>query len=151
MYVIPAGLVKVVFVVPCLSSCLIFLSVYLNLILCICANEFWCILFDPWVPLKNSVCTDGVSPGKEDLIIIIPCWIQTSRFWKSFCTYIWHIWLSTAHHISFLLKGIFSDFNNNFLWHESEDLNQKCLFPKFHLIPILRFQVTHDYVYFILP
>ena len=37
------------------------------------------------------------------------------------------------------IKGIFSDFNNIFLWHESEDVHKKSLFPKFQLIPILRF------------
>ena len=48
-------------------------------------------------------------------------------------------------------KGIFSDFNNIFLWHESEDTNKKSLFPKFQLIPILRFQVMPHYVCFIAP
>ena len=48
-------------------------------------------------------------------------------------------------------KGIFSDSNNIFLWHESEDINEKSLFPKFQLIPILSFQVMHDYVCFIAP
>ena len=48
-----------------------------------------------------------------------------------------------------VFKGIFSDFHNIFLWHESEGINQKSLFPKFQLIPILRFQVMHDYVCFI--
>ena len=48
-------------------------------------------------------------------------------------------------------KGIFSDSNNIFLWHESEDINEKSLFPKFQLFPILRFQVMHDYVCFIAP
>ena len=38
----------------------------------------------------------------------------------------------------FLLKGIFSDSNNIFLWHKSEDINKKRLFPKFQLILILR-------------
>ena len=47
--------------------------------------------------------------------------------------------------------GIVSDFNNIFLWHESEDIKKKILFPKFQLIPILRFQVMHDYVCFIAP
>ena len=47
------------------------------------------------------------------------------------------------------LKGIFSDSNNIFLWHKSEDINKKSLFPKFQLIPILPFQVLHDYVCFI--
>ena len=43
-----------------------------------------------------------------------------------------------------------SDSNNIILWHESEDINQKkSLFPK--LIPILRLQVMHDYVWFIAP
>ena len=37
-----------------------------------------------------------------------------------------------------LLKGIFSDSNNIFLWHKSEDINKKKLFPKFQLILILR-------------
>ena len=49
------------------------------------------------------------------------------------------------------VKGIFSDFHNIFLWHESEDVNQKGLFLKFQLIPILRLQVMHDYVCFIAP
>ena len=47
------------------------------------------------------------------------------------------------------MKGIFSDFNNIFLWHKSEDINQKSLFPKFQLIPILRFQVMHDYMLYV--
>ena len=46
-------------------------------------------------------------------------------------------------------KEIVSDSNNIILWHESEDINWKSLFPKFQLIPILRFQVMHDYVWFI--
>ena len=43
--------------------------------------------------------------------------------------------------------------NNVILWHESEDIHThtKSLFPKFHLIPISRFQVMHDYVCFIAP
>ena len=49
------------------------------------------------------------------------------------------------------VKGIFSDSNNIFLWHESEDINWKSLNPKFQLIPSLRFQVMHDYVCFIAP
>ena len=50
-----------------------------------------------------------------------------------------------------LFEGIFSDFNNFFLWYESEDINKKSLVPKFQLIIILRFPVMHDYVYFIAP
>ena len=46
-----------------------------------------------------------------------------------------------------LLKGIVSDSNNIFLWHESKDVNQKRLFPKSQLIPVLRLQVMHDYVH----
>ena len=48
-------------------------------------------------------------------------------------------------------KGIVSDSNNIFLWHESEDINKKkkSLFPKFQLTPIS--QVMHDYVCFIAP
>ena len=52
-------------------------------------------------------------------------------------------------HLSYNIKGIVSDSNNIILWQESEDINQKSLFPKFQLIPILRFQVMHDYVCFI--
>ena len=50
-----------------------------------------------------------------------------------------------------IIKGIFSDSNNIFLWYESEDINKKSLFPKFLLIPILHFRVMHDYVRFIAP
>ena len=49
-------------------------------------------------------------------------------------TYIWKI---CSHNIS--------------LGHESEEVNKKSLLPKFESIPILRFQVMHDYVYFIAP
>ena len=51
--------------------------------------------------------------------------------------------------IKILMKGIFSDSNNIFLWYKSEDINIKSLFPKFQLIPILHFRVMHDYVRFI--
>ena len=51
----------------------------------------------------------------------------------------------------FAIKGIFSDSNNIFLWYETEDINKKSSFPKFQLIPLLHFQVMHDYVYFIAP
>ena len=49
------------------------------------------------------------------------------------------------------LKGIVTDSNNIFLWHESEDINKKSLFPKFQFIPSSNFQVMHDYVRFIAP
>ena len=49
------------------------------------------------------------------------------------------------------LKGIVSDSNNIFLWHESEDINKKSLFPKIQLIPMSPFQVMHNYVCFIAP
>ena len=33
------------------------------------SEHFWCIISDPWAPLKNSVCADGVSPqAKEELV-----------------------------------------------------------------------------------
>ena len=49
-------------------------------------------------------------------------------------------------------KGIFSDFHNIFLWHESEDINQKSLnFQNFRWFQFLRFQDMHDYVWFIAP
>ena len=50
-----------------------------------------------------------------------------------------------------IIKGIVSDSNNIFLWHESEDISKKNLFPKFQLIPVSRFKVMHDYVCFIAP
>ena len=50
-----------------------------------------------------------------------------------------------------LIKGIVTDSNNIFLWHESEDINKKNLFPKFQLIPSSNFQVMHDNVCFIAP
>ena len=51
------------------------------------------------------------------------------------------------------IKGIFSDSNNIFSWHESEDMtnnnnNNKGLFPKFQSIPILCLPFTHDCVVF---
>ena len=42
-------------------------------------------------------------------------------------------------------------FTTSFLWHESEDIIKKSLFPKFELIPTLLFQIMHDYVCFIAP
>ena len=50
-----------------------------------------------------------------------------------------------------MLKGIVSNSNNIILCHESEDIHKKSLFPKFQLIPILRFQVMYDYVWVIAP
>ena len=50
-----------------------------------------------------------------------------------------------------IFKEVFSNSNNIILLHESEDVNKNSLFPKFQLIPILRFQVMHDYVCFIAP
>ena len=51
--------------------------------------------------------------------------------------------------------GIVSDSKNIILWHELEDINKKkkkkSLFPKFQFIPTLRFQVMHDFVWFIAP
>ena len=35
--------------------------------------------------------------------------------------------------------------------HEPEDINKKSLFPKFQLIPIVRFHVMHDFVCFNAP
>ena len=49
------------------------------------------------------------------------------------------------------IKGIVTDSNSIFLWHESEDINKKSLFPKFQLILSSNFQVMHDYVCFIAP
>ena len=46
------------------------------------------------------------------------------------------------------VQGIFSDCNIIFLFHESEDINNKSLFPKLQWIPILRLHVVHDYVVF---
>ena len=64
--------------------------------------------------------------------------------------------LGSIQHLSIsskerILKGIVSDSNNIFLWHESEDINKKSLFSKFQLIPMSRFQVMHNYVRFIAP
>ena len=50
------------------------------------------------------------------------------------------------------MKGIVSD-SNNFLWHESEGINnnnnkkKEEKNPKFQLIQIVRLQVVHDYVH----
>ena len=49
-----------------------------------------------------------------------------------------------------IFKGIVSNSNNIILWNESEDINKKSLFPKFQLIPILRFQVMYDYVVWVI-
>ena len=68
-------------------------------------------------------------------------------FFFSFLLQTWS-WICILYNF---IKGIFIDSNNIFLWHESEDINKKGLFPKFQLIPILRFQVMHDYVCFIAP
>ena len=43
-----------------------------------------------------------------------------------------------------IIKGIFSDSNITFLWHKSEDINKKRLFPKIKLISIFHEQVMQD-------
>ena len=62
-----------------------------------------------------------------------------------------NISIQSLSHVNILLKGIVTDSNNIFLWHESEDINKKSFFPKFQLIPSSNFQVMHDYVCFIAP
>ena len=52
--------------------------------------------------------------------------------------------------VGWFLKWISSGIQTPFLLHESED-RKTSLFPKFYLIPILCFQVMHDYVVFIGP
>ena len=68
-----------------------------------------------------------------------------------FCFLLWRNSLVRDNKKMELDKEIFIDFNSIILWHKSEDINKESLFPKFQLIPILRFQVTHDYVCFIAP
>ena len=51
-----------------------------------------------------------------------------------------------AQHVPYV-GGKVSDSHNIFLWHISEDINNKRLFPKFQLIPILCLLVMHDYVH----
>ena len=60
--------------------------------------------------------------------------------WKSQTVWMYQaiLYIAVAYLIVFKLKGIFSDSNNIFLWHKSEDINKKRLFPKFQLILILR-------------
>ena len=58
------------------------------------------------------------------------------------------------NHWLFLLivKEVFSDSNNIILYmNYIEDVNKISLYQKFQFIPTLRFQVMHDYVYFIAP
>ena len=49
--------------------------------------------------------------------------------------------------ISQTLKGIFSDSNNIFLCHRSEDTKKKRVFPKIQMIIIFHLQVMYDYVH----
>ena len=49
------------------------------------------------------------------------------------------------------LKEVFSDSNIIVLWHYSEDINKRSLFPKFQVIPIWHFQVMRDHLCFIAP
>ena len=80
--------------------------------------------------------------------LIMPCywgWITKWRTW--FLEKIKQLFAQYTPNF----KGIVSNFNNMILCHESEDINKKSLFPKFQLIPILRFQVMYDYVWVIAP
>ena len=72
----------------------------------------------------SSICTDQGIPLKT-----FGSLVQSSALYK-------------VH-----IKGIFSD-SNIFLIRRYK---QKSLLPKFQLIPILRFQVMYNYVYFIAP
>ena len=51
----------------------------------------------------------------------------------------------SAKHLT--IKGIFSDSKN--IWHKSDDIDNKRLFPKFQSILIFGLQVMHDYVAYI--
>ena len=44
-------------------------------------------------------------------------------------------------------KGIFTDSRNIFLWHKSEDIIKKRLFPNFQMILIFAIQVMQDNVH----
>ena len=72
----------------------------------------------------------------------VTCIVYTSAIWKA-----------TRKGISDNLKNRnlkeYSVIFTTSFMHKSEDINKKSLFPKFQLIPILRFQVMHDYVCFI--
>ena len=59
------------------------------------------------------------------------------------CKSVRYAHLPTMH--LFCFKGIFSDSNNIFLWHKSEDV--RFFLFKFQLILIFRLQVTHGYVH----
>ena len=107
----------------------------------------YCTMFTKW--LKVELTTDHRAYRKH--------WQEISELFmpEGLCIKPWadlnlKLFASTdPHHDAVILKGIVSDSNNIILWHESEDINWKSLFPKFQLIPILRFQVMHDYVWFI--
>ena len=53
------------------------------------------------------------------------------------CYYVIILSIFDWYFVILRFKGIFSDSNNIFLWHKSEDINKKMLFPKFQLILIL--------------
>ena len=53
--------------------------------------------------------------------------------------------------VKLYLKGIFTDSNNIFLLHESEDINEKKIISKISVDSNLCFHVMHDYVCFIVP
>ena len=80
-----------------------------------------------------------IIPLKRRIPIIVWCqWCKITFSWA----FRWKLILVDTNPF----KGVFSDFNNIILLLESEDINQKSLFPKFQLIPILCFQVMYDYV-----
>ena len=63
-----------------------------------------------------------------------------SRTWMVSALACGNKWIQVGTYIFDVVKGIFSDSNNIFLWYESDDINKKkSLFPKFQLIPILHF------------
>ena len=45
-----------------------------------------------------------------------------------------HSWEDSSENVTVMVtkfKGIFTDFNNLFLWHESEDIKKKTYFQNF--------------------
>ena len=105
-----------------------------------------------WTQHEKCIYTGTNMPNRNAIIPVVAPKIL-KEYSVNFSTKYKHAWQKCSRSCSSPkdFKGIFSDFRNIFLWHESEDVNQKSLFPTFQLMPILRFQVMHDYVCFLAP
>ena len=107
-------------------------------------DNFWMV---PWLLKREKYFFYIIYMYRLHNIFVFSCKCLILPDYYKLLVYIFRI--KKIRWIQCWLKGITSDSNNIFLWHQSEDISKKESFfpPKFQLIQITHLQVMHDYVH----